>query len=56
MTENGEKEYSFEIAGISGGKVDVLWRYTIGGSDEVHKYFESELISVDLEQDRSYEQ
>ena len=49
MVENGEKEYSFEVAGINGQKVDVLWRYTIGGSNQVHKYFEPKLISLDIE-------
>ena len=49
MVENGEKEYSFEVAGIYGEKIDVLWRYTIGGSDRVHKYFEPKLISLDIE-------
>ena len=49
MVENGEKEYSFEIVGINGGKVDVLWRYTIGGSNQVSKYFEPKLISTDHE-------
>lgn len=51
MVENGEKEYSFEVAGINGGKIDVLWRYTIGGSDRVDEYFEPELISLDLEKE-----
>ena len=45
--ENGEKEYSFEIAGIQGNQVEVLWRYTIGGSDRVQNYFEPELISIE---------
>ena len=49
MVENGEKEYSFEVAGINDGKVDVLWRYTIGGSDHVHQYFEPELISLEID-------
>ena len=46
FTECGEKEYSVEVAAISGSKVDVLCRYTIGGSDVVHDYFEPELISL----------
>ncbi|MBQ6418824.1 MAG: hypothetical protein IJJ91_09150, partial [Synergistaceae bacterium] len=49
MVENGEKEYSFEVAGITGEKVEVLWRYTIGGDDRVRNYFEPELISLNLE-------
>ncbi len=49
MVENGEKEYSFEIAGIRGEKVDVLWRYTIGGNNRVREYFEPKLISIELE-------
>ena len=47
LVENGEKEYSFEIAGIQGNQVEVLWRYTIGGSDRVQNYFEPELISIE---------
>ena len=52
MVETGEKEYSFEVAGITGEKgekVEVLWRYTIGGDDRVRNYFEPELISLNLE-------
>ena len=49
MVENGEKEYSFEVAGIKDDKVEVLWRYTIGGSDRVKEYFEPELVSVNLD-------
>ena len=46
--ENGEKEYSLEIAGFKDDKVEVLWRYTIGGSDRVHKFFEPKLISIEI--------
>lgn len=49
MEEIGEKEYSFEVVGIHGEKIDVLWRYTIGGSNQVRKYFEPKLISIDHE-------
>ena len=49
LTEYGEKEYSVEIAAIHGSNVDVLFRYTIGGSDSVHNYFQPELISLNLE-------
>jgi len=49
MVESGEKEYSFEVAGINGDRVDVLWRYTIGGSDRVHRYFEPELLSLEID-------
>lgn len=49
LTEYGEKEYSVEIAAIHNGKVDILFRYTIGGSDTVHNYFQPELISMDSE-------
>lgn len=49
MVENGEKEYSFEIAGITDDTVEVLCRYTIGGSDRVHTYFEPQLISLHME-------
>lgn len=48
MVETGEKEYSFEVTGIDGNKVEVLWRYTVGGSDQVRKYFEPELISIEM--------
>lgn len=48
MVEDGEKEYSFEIAGVSGNQVEVLWRYTIGGSDRIKRAFEPELISIEL--------
>lgn len=50
MVECGEKEYSFEIAGIRDEKVEVLWRYTIGGSDRVHEYFEPQLVSIEIDQ------
>ena len=49
LTEHGEKEYSVEIAAIYDGKVDILYRYTIGGSDHVEHYFQPELISMDSE-------
>ena len=49
IVENGEKEYSLEVAGITDKKVEVLWRYTIGGSNSVDNYFEPELISLKLE-------
>lgn len=49
MEETGEKEYSFEVAGIHGEKIDVLWRYTIGGNNRVRKYFEPKLISLVIE-------
>ena len=51
MVEEGEKEYSFEVAGLREGKVEVLWRYTIGGSNEVERYFEPQLISMDMQSD-----
>lgn len=50
MVEHGEKEYSFEVASIEGGRVDVLWRYTIGGSDQVRYYFTPELVSMELKE------
>ena len=46
LVENGEKEYSFEVAGIHENEVEVLWRYTIGGSNRVDKAFEPELVSL----------
>lgn len=46
--EDGEKEYSVEIAEIRDGKVNVLYRYTIDGSDQVDSYFEPELIALKL--------
>lgn len=48
FVETGEKEYSFEIAGIADNKVDVLWRYTIGGSDRVDHYFEPKLTELTI--------
>jgi len=48
MLENGEKEYSAEVVAIADGKVQVLFRYTIGGSDEIHTSFEPELVSLSL--------
>ena len=48
FVEHGEKEYSFEIAGIADNKVDVLWRYTIGGSDCVGHYFEPQLTELTI--------
>ena len=50
--ENGEKEYSFEVAGIREKRVEVLWRYTIGGTDRVEKYFEPELISMEVNMEK----
>lgn len=47
LVENGEKEYSLEVAGIRDDQVEILWRYTIGGSSYVEKYFEPELISTE---------
>ena len=52
FTENGEKEYSFEVAGIREKRVEVLWRYTIGGTDRVEKYFEPELISMEVNMEK----
>lgn len=49
LTEYGEKEYSVEIAAIHNGRVDILFRYTIGGNDTVNNYFQPELISMDSE-------
>ncbi len=48
FVEHGEKEYSFEIAGVNGDKVDVLWRYTIGGSVQVRRYCEPSLTALTL--------
>ena len=52
FTENGEKEYSFEVAGIREKRVEVLWRYTIGGTDRVEEYFEPELISMEVNMEK----
>lgn len=49
FSEVGEKEYSVEIAAITGDKVDVLLRYTIGGSDVVKSYFPPELVSINID-------
>lgn len=48
FVENGEKEYSFEIAAITGQRVEVLCRYTIDGSCDVREYFEPQLIDLAL--------
>lgn len=48
FTENGEKEYSAEIAVIHGAHVDVLCRYTIGGSERIEQAVQPELISMTL--------
>ena len=48
LVESGEKEYSFEVAGIDGDKVEVLWRYTIGGSERIKQYFAPELNNMDI--------
>ncbi len=50
FVEDGEKEYSVEIAAITGDKVDVLLRYTIGGSDHVHEFFPPRLVSIHPEE------
>jgi len=46
--ENGEKEYSVEISAIKDGILDILYRYTIGGSNEVHEWFEPDLIKLSI--------
>ena len=46
LVECGEKEYSVEVAAIAEDKVEILLRYTVGGSDTVRDYFEPELISL----------
>lgn len=46
LVECGEKEYSVEIAAIAEEKVEILLRYTVGGSDAVRDYFEPQLISL----------
>ena len=48
FTENGEKEYSVEIACLNGLDVDILFRYTIGGSGDVKRYFTPRLLSLAL--------
>lgn len=49
LIENGEKEYSAEVAAITGDRVEVLTRYTIGGSDRVNKTFAPSLLSLHLD-------
>jgi len=51
LTECGEKEYSVELAAITGGRVDVLFRYTIGGSDKIHNAFAPKLLSFTIEEE-----
>ena len=48
IVENGEKEYSVEIAAITDGKVEVLYRYTIGGSEVLESLFEPQLLELNL--------
>lgn len=48
FTEDGEKEYSVEIACLNGLDVDVLFRYTIGGNNDVKRYFAPRLLSLAL--------
>lgn len=50
FTERGEKEYSAEVAAIHGGKVDVLFRYTIGGSEHINQLVQPELVSLTLDE------
>lgn len=49
IIESGEKEYSVEIAAITNDHVDVLFRYTIDGSDRVDHVFKPELLSIETE-------
>ena len=49
MIEDGEKEYSAEITAICNGKVQVLFRYTIGGSDAIEQTCEPELLELTLD-------
>ncbi|MDO5346264.1 MAG: hypothetical protein Q4E91_11040 [Lachnospiraceae bacterium] len=46
FVEDGEKEYSVEISALIGEHIDVLYRYTIGGSDTVIKYIEPKLLEI----------
>lgn len=32
--EDGEKEFSVEIGHVTGGSVEILWRYTVDGADQ----------------------
>lgn len=49
LLEDGEKEYSSEIVAIANGKVQVLFRYTVDGSDVIHQTFEPELLELKLD-------
>ena len=51
MIENGEKEYSFEVASINGKKMDVLARYSVDVSNRVSEYIEPKLISLELDRE-----
>ena len=51
LVEDGEKEYSLEVAGIRDGNVEVLWRYTVGGPDEISTPFEPELMQMDMKEE-----
>ena len=44
----GGKEYSVEIACLNGLEVDLLFRYTIGGSNDVKRFFAPRLLSLAL--------
>ena len=48
LVENGGKEYSVEIACLNGLEVDLLFRYTIGGSNDVKRFFAPRLLSLAL--------
>ena len=50
IVEIGEKEYSVEVAAITGERVDILLRYTIGGPDRIEQYAEPQLISMTMDQ------
>lgn len=48
LIENGEKEYSVEIIAVVEDRVDILFRYTIGGSDEVASACEPVLVKKEI--------
>ena len=53
LTECGEKEYSAEIAAITGDQIDVVYRYSIGGHTKIDRPFPIRLISLDLDEKES---
>jgi len=54
FVEHGEKEYSTEIIGINGDRVDVLLRYTVGGSEDVTRWVKPGIISMEIKEPEAH--